>query len=238
MFYSVNSSGLLGLSAYPVRAEVDFSQSMPAFEIVGLPGTAVKESRDRVRSAIRNCGFAFPVGKIIVISLPRRREEGWRTVRFAHFPRRTQGGRYAGRRPCRQRFFRRTVFIRRGAADQRRAAAGAGRPKTGAAPGFPPAGQRFRGGAGSRNRGIWPISRQTAAGLVSKGEALSPAVSSTALPSENLPDLDFADVKGQAARQTSAGGGRGRRAQFIDDRLSRRRQIHAGQTVCLPSCRK
>ena len=66
MFYSVNSSGLLGLSAYPVRAEVDFSQSMPAFEIVGLPGTAVKESRDRVRSAIRNCGFAFPVGKIIV----------------------------------------------------------------------------------------------------------------------------------------------------------------------------
>lgn len=48
MFYSVNSSGLLGLSAYPVRAEVDFSQSMPAFEIVGLPGTAVKESRDRV----------------------------------------------------------------------------------------------------------------------------------------------------------------------------------------------
>lgn len=52
--------------------------------------------------------------------------------------------------------------------DQRRAAAGAGRPKTGAAPGFPPAGQRFRGGAGSRNRGIWPVSRQTAAGLVSK----------------------------------------------------------------------
>jgi magnesium chelatase family protein len=66
MFYSVNSMGLLGLSAYPVLAEVDLSQSMPAFEIVGLPGAAVKESRDRVRSAIRNCGMAFPVGKIIV----------------------------------------------------------------------------------------------------------------------------------------------------------------------------
>ena len=66
MFYSVNSMGLLGLSAYPVLAEVDLSQSMPAFEIVGLPGAAVKESRDRVRSAIRNCGMAFPIGKIIV----------------------------------------------------------------------------------------------------------------------------------------------------------------------------
>ena len=66
MFYSVNSMGLLGLSAYPVLAEVDLSQSMPAFEIVGLPGAAVKESRDRVRSAIRNCGLTFPIGKIIV----------------------------------------------------------------------------------------------------------------------------------------------------------------------------
>ncbi|MDD3192937.1 MAG: YifB family Mg chelatase-like AAA ATPase [Oscillospiraceae bacterium] len=66
MFYSVNSMGLLGLSAYPVRAEVDLSQSMPSFEVVGLPGAAVKESRDRVRSAIRNCGMAFPLGKIIV----------------------------------------------------------------------------------------------------------------------------------------------------------------------------
>lgn len=66
MFYSVNSMGLLGLSAYPVLAEVDLSQSMPAFEIVGLPGAAVKESADRVRSAIRNCGLTFPIGKIIV----------------------------------------------------------------------------------------------------------------------------------------------------------------------------
>lgn len=66
MFSSVNSMGLMGLRAYPVQAEVDLSQSMPAFEIVGLPGAAVKESRDRVRSAIRNCGMAFPLGKIIV----------------------------------------------------------------------------------------------------------------------------------------------------------------------------
>ncbi len=66
MFSSVNSMGLMGLRAYPVQAEVDLFQSMPAFEIVGLPGAAVKESRDRVRSAIRNCGMAFPLGKIIV----------------------------------------------------------------------------------------------------------------------------------------------------------------------------
>ena len=66
MVICVNSMGLTGLQAYPVQAEVDLSKSMPAFEIVGLPGAAVKESRDRVRSAIRNCGLTFPIGKIIV----------------------------------------------------------------------------------------------------------------------------------------------------------------------------
>lgn len=70
MFCKVNSLGLLGLGAYLVEAEVDLSQAMPSFEIVGLPGTAVKEARDRVRSAVRNSGFAFPVGKIVVNLAP------------------------------------------------------------------------------------------------------------------------------------------------------------------------
>ena len=112
MFYSVNSMGLLGLSAYPVLAEVDLSQSMPAFEIVGLPGAAVKESRDRVRSAIRNCGLTFPIGKIIVNLSPADVKKERRAIRPADLSRDTQGCRNAGRRPCGQRIFRRIVFIR------------------------------------------------------------------------------------------------------------------------------
>ena len=70
MFCKVNSLGLLGLQAYSVTVEVDLSQSMPAFDVVGLPDASVRESRDRVRSAIRNCGFAFPVGKVVVNLAP------------------------------------------------------------------------------------------------------------------------------------------------------------------------
>lgn len=70
MFCNINSLGLLGLQAYPVAVEVDLSQSMPSFDIVGLPDASVREARDRVRSAIRNCGFPFPVGKIVVNLAP------------------------------------------------------------------------------------------------------------------------------------------------------------------------
>ncbi|MDD2956155.1 MAG: YifB family Mg chelatase-like AAA ATPase [Oscillospiraceae bacterium] len=70
MFSKINSLGLLGLQAYAVAVEVDLSQSMPSFDVVGLPDASVRESRDRVRSAIRNCGFVFPVGKIIVNLAP------------------------------------------------------------------------------------------------------------------------------------------------------------------------
>lgn len=70
MFCKVNSLGLLGLQAYSVTVEVDLSQSMPAFDVVGLPDASVRESRDRVRSAIRNCGFSFPVGKVVVNLAP------------------------------------------------------------------------------------------------------------------------------------------------------------------------
>ena len=50
-----------GLESPLVSAEVNLSNGLPAFSIVGLPETAVKESRDRVRAAIINCGYTFPV---------------------------------------------------------------------------------------------------------------------------------------------------------------------------------
>lgn len=77
MFTSINSFGLYGIDAYRVAVEADVSTGLPSFDIVGLADTAVKESRDRVRSAIKNCGFKFPVGRITVNLAPAdKRKEG------------------------------------------------------------------------------------------------------------------------------------------------------------------
>ncbi len=59
-----------GLEAPLVSVEVHLANGLPAFSIVGLPETAVKESRDRVRAAITNSGFTFPVKRITVNLAP------------------------------------------------------------------------------------------------------------------------------------------------------------------------
>lgn len=58
------------MDSYMIEVEADISNGLPAFDIVGLPDTAVKESRDRVRAAIKNCGFKFPVSRITVNLAP------------------------------------------------------------------------------------------------------------------------------------------------------------------------
>lgn len=70
MFIKLKSLGLIGINAFEVDVEVDITKGVPAFDIVGLPDAAVKESRDRVRSAIKNSGFNFPVHKITVNLAP------------------------------------------------------------------------------------------------------------------------------------------------------------------------
>ncbi|OCN03056.1 magnesium chelatase [Clostridium sp. W14A] len=71
------SMGLYGMDSFPVEVEADLSSGLPSFEVVGLPDAAVKESRDRVRSAMKNCGFDFPVSKITVNLAPAdKRKEG------------------------------------------------------------------------------------------------------------------------------------------------------------------
>ncbi len=77
MFTRINSFGLFGIDAYRVTVEADISTGLPGFDIVGLADTAVKESRDRVRSAVKNCGFKFPVSRITVNLAPAdKRKEG------------------------------------------------------------------------------------------------------------------------------------------------------------------
>lgn len=59
-----------GLEAIPVKVEVDISRGLPSFNLVGLPDTVVKESKERVRSALRNSGFPFPSSKVVVNLVP------------------------------------------------------------------------------------------------------------------------------------------------------------------------
>jgi len=69
MLAQVRSSAVLGIDAYLVHVEVDVSNGMPSVSIVGLPDAAVNESKERVRSAIRNSGFYFPADKRVTINL-------------------------------------------------------------------------------------------------------------------------------------------------------------------------
>ena len=70
MVYHVRSMGLMGLVGYEVSIECFLSGGLPAFDIVGLPDAAVKESRERVRAAIKNCDLKFPVSRITVNLAP------------------------------------------------------------------------------------------------------------------------------------------------------------------------
>ena len=63
---TVRSLGLSGISGYEVSVECFLSGGLPAFDVVGLPDAAVRESRERVRAAIKACGARFPVSRITV----------------------------------------------------------------------------------------------------------------------------------------------------------------------------
>ena len=70
MLAKTKSYALYGLTGFRVDVEVDVSSGLPGFDIVGLPDTAVKESKERVRSAIKNSGMRYPNAKITVNLAP------------------------------------------------------------------------------------------------------------------------------------------------------------------------
>ena len=71
MLSKVLSASIIGIEAHPVEVEVDItSKGLPHFSMVGLPDAAVKESRDRVRAALKNIGFHFPLKQITVNLAP------------------------------------------------------------------------------------------------------------------------------------------------------------------------
>ena len=77
MLARVLSSAVMGIDAYIVKVEIDISDGLPSFSTVGLPDSAVKESKDRVTAAIKNSGFYFPTSRITANLAPADvRKEG------------------------------------------------------------------------------------------------------------------------------------------------------------------
>jgi len=70
MFVKVNSMSVIGMESYPVFVEVDTSQGLPQFATVGLPDASVKESRDRIKAAIKNSGYHFPRSHVTINLAP------------------------------------------------------------------------------------------------------------------------------------------------------------------------
>ena len=70
MLSSVLSCGLSGIDGFAVTVEVNLANGMPMFDIVGLPDASVKESRERVRAAAKNCGDGFPAARLTVNLAP------------------------------------------------------------------------------------------------------------------------------------------------------------------------
>ncbi len=84
MLSKARSAYVIGIDAHPVEVEVDISsRGLPHFSIVGLPDASVKESKDRIRAALKNVGFAFPLKQITVNLAPAdMKKEG----HFSTFP--------------------------------------------------------------------------------------------------------------------------------------------------------
>ena len=77
MIYKTNTCALYGIEGHVIEVETDLSNGLPGFDIVGLPDAAVRESRERVRAAIKNSGFLFPQKRITVNLAPADiRKEG------------------------------------------------------------------------------------------------------------------------------------------------------------------
>ena len=70
MLAKVNSAALYGIDALRVEVEIDLASGLPQLATVGLPEGAVKESKDRIRAALKNCGYTFPAKRITINLAP------------------------------------------------------------------------------------------------------------------------------------------------------------------------
>ena len=214
MLATLRTAAVFGVDACPVHVEVDVSFGMPMFTMVGLPDASVRESRDRVRSAIRNSGFEFPPHRITVNLAPADVRKAGAVVRPAD---RARHPRRAGRRRAphdrRYRAARRAVARRhrstrraaccrlrrrRGATGSRRPAAGVERQRSG---------HRRRAARPRRSRRSPRRSRAERSDGSRRVRLVRPPPS----PLAGRRRADFADVRGQLlarrALEIAAAGG-------------------------------
>ena len=76
MLAKVHSGGVQGVEGLPVVVEVDLARGLPVFTTVGLPDNSVRESRERVKAAIKNCAYEFPTRRITVNLAPADVKKG------------------------------------------------------------------------------------------------------------------------------------------------------------------
>ena len=76
MLSKVKSCTLYGINGYLVDVEVDLSEGLPGFDLVGLPDSSIREAKDRVRAAIKNSQLLFPIKRITVNLAPADTKEG------------------------------------------------------------------------------------------------------------------------------------------------------------------
>ena len=233
MLFKTLSAAVFGIDAYPVEVEVDITAGQPLFLTVGLPDAAVRESSERIRSAIKNCGLEFPWQTITVNLAPAdvKKEGSGFDLPIALGILGTTGA-------LLKTDLKDILFLGELSLD------GSLRPIKGALSIATMARQK-----GLRKLVLPQENAAEAAvvqdvqvfGLRSLPEALdlinetrefTPVHVNTAamLAQASQYTVDFRDVKGQTPRQTRHRGGHRRRAQHPDDRPARRGQDHAGQT--------
>lgn len=77
MYSKVKTCVLHGLNGHIIEVETDLSRGLPVFNIVGLPDTAIKESKERVRTSIKNSGYEFPLNRITINLAPANLKKEW-----------------------------------------------------------------------------------------------------------------------------------------------------------------
>ena len=234
MVVTVRSLGLNGIAGYAVSAECFLSGGLPAFDIVGLPDAAVREARERVRAAVKNCGAKFPVSRITVNLAPAGQKKAGTVYDLPIFV----GLLAAGRElppPPQEAAFHRGAVPDRGAAGRAPACCPwPWRPgNAGIRQLYVPAENAAEATLAGRPHRLRRAGRGGPGAPTCGGRRPSPPPRPGSAGAGGGRPAGPAGRDGPGECEAGAGDRRGRRPQPAADRLPRRRQVHAGQAAAL-----
>ena len=231
MVAHVKSMGLLGIDGFMVDVEADLSGGLPGFDVVGLPGAAVRESRDRVRAALKNNGYTYPISRVTINLAPAdiRKEGPIYDLPLLLALLKASGQLSA---PLKRQAFVGELSLGgelrpvRGVLPMVVAARDAGMKEV-----FVPTANAAEG-AVVDGISVYPV--DTVVSLVAHLEGRFPLPVAVTLPADAAARdgiLDFADVIGAGNRPPRAGGGGGGLAQRAADRPAGIGEKHAGEAA-------